>query len=96
MVILLPALVTTLRLSRAQSFSTKVLGPNVTLINPSGGSQVFFSETEDNFTAVFYESECSDIETITQSLNYTRTLDATERQYRIDEFYSVKNSIIKL
>ena len=71
---------------------------NVTLLltlNPSDIDQVTFSGTEDTFTAVFYESECSDVATEGQLLNYTRSLDVTEQQYRIDEFYFVKNSLLR-
>ena len=75
-----------------------VLGiTNATLLltlNPTDVDQVTFSGTEDTFTAVFYESKCSDIKTETYLLNYTRSLYVTEQQYGIDTFYFVKNSII--
>ena len=63
-------------------------------LNPSDLDQITFSGTEDSFTALFYHSECSDIETESYLLDYTRFLDVTEQQYRIDEFYLVKNSTI--
>ena len=51
--------------------------------------------TEDNFTAVFYQSECSDIETERQSINRTKFLAVMEQQYRIDELYLIKHSVIQ-
>ena len=77
-----------------------VLGTtNATLLltlNPTDLDQITFSGTEDGFTALFYDSECSDIETERYLLDYTKSLDITEQQlYRIDEFYLVKNSSIR-
>ena len=75
-----------------------VLGTtNATLLltlSPSDHDQVTFSETEDNFTTLFYDMKCSYVETERYLLDYTRFLDVTEQQYRIDEFYLVKNTTI--
>ena len=64
------------------------------ILDPTNLDQVTFSETEDNFTTLFYDMKCSDVETERYLLDYTRFLDVTEQQYRIDEFYLVKNSTI--
>ena len=75
-----------------------VLGTtDVTLLltlNPTDLDQITFNQTADNFKALFYDMKCSDIETERYLLDYTRFLDVTEQQYRIDEFYLVKNSTI--
>ena len=72
-----------------------VLGTSsVTLLltlNPSDTDQITINQTVDNFTVLFYDSECS---TERESLDLRKSLDVTEQQYRIDELYFVKNSII--
>ena len=99
-VVLLAATGVTLTLATLSNLprGSVVLGTtNVALLltlKPSDVDQVTFIETEDNIAALLYDIECSDIETERYLLDYTKSLDVTEQQYRIDEFYLVKNSTI--